>query len=66
MFFRQILENKFDLINIFKLYINISLVRLISKLIKLKKDVKINTRKDNTKQNIIKKLEYLFYFYKIY
>lgn len=66
MFFKQILKNKFDLINISKLCIDVNLVRLTTKSIKLKKSIEINNGKENAGSNDIKGLTYLLYYFEIY
>lgn len=59
MFFKQILENTFDPINISKLCMDVSLLRPTTKLIKLKKGIEINTGEENSGPNDIKRLAYL-------
>ena len=59
MFFKQILENKFDPINISKLCMDVSLVRPTTKSIELKKGIEINTGEDDAGPNDIKGLAHL-------
>lgn len=56
MFFKQIIRNKFNPINFFKLYIDIGPIRLTIKLIKLKKNFEVNTKEGNIRLKNIKKL----------
>lgn len=66
MFFKQILENKFNSINISKLCMDVSLVQLTTKSIELKKGIEINTREDNAGPNNIKGLVHLLYCLGVY
>lgn len=66
IFFKQILKNKFDPINIFKLCMDISLLQPKIKSIELKKSIKINTGADDAGSNDIKRLAYLLYCLGVY
>lgn len=66
MFFKQMLENKFDPINISKLCIDVSLVWLTTKMIQLKKDIEINTGEDDAGPNDIKRLAHLLCCLEVY
>ncbi|MCJ1348635.1 hypothetical protein MMC31_006867 [Peltigera leucophlebia] len=59
LYFKQILENKFDPINISKLCMEVSLVRPTNKSIKLKKGLEITTGEDDAGPNDVKGLAHL-------